>query len=398
MHSYEDPRRVDARGDQLGTSSMSSSLTRVERIQRRPGSDQHTATKRTATQSTVCVVIPVVPSSSTQSCCEAVTSAFEETLVSVLENRPEGCEIIVVLGCEYSDPWNIREEVSFLVAPRGSSTTACINLGISSTRASIVHVIRPGWRATAGWIEAAVRRFDSEDVGTVVPLSVCDDDVSRVLSCGIRVAPGGRRIECKPRSNRRQPTEIAAICVEGPSLAAGFWRTELFDLDGPGFPTACGDGLADADMAVTAAAAGWTCAVEPTCLVIAPKHLPKRSGSFLAGLHAERLFWRSRGGRSLLMPLAAHVLEIARHAIAVAPWGTAAALFGRLIAIAQFGSFGPRFRRLRDIRAAVSKTGRGSEDSSIDTARQAIFRIDGPHGSSGKPHVLPSKERYRKSA
>ena len=34
--------------------------------------------------------------------------ALEETLLSVLENRPEQCEVIVALACEYDDPWNLR--------------------------------------------------------------------------------------------------------------------------------------------------------------------------------------------------------------------------------------------------------------------------------------------------
>ena len=53
------------------------------------------------------------------------TAAMEETLVSVLEHRPDDCEIVVALGCDYADPWNIREEVRFVQAPAGSSLVAC---------------------------------------------------------------------------------------------------------------------------------------------------------------------------------------------------------------------------------------------------------------------------------
>ena len=60
----------------------------------------------------------------------AVTSAaeLEETLLSVLENRPEQCEVIVALACEYDDPWNLRDEVTFVRAPAGASTIGCVNL------------------------------------------------------------------------------------------------------------------------------------------------------------------------------------------------------------------------------------------------------------------------------
>ncbi|MFM8708725.1 MAG: hypothetical protein ACKOHK_11775, partial [Planctomycetia bacterium] len=48
----------------------------------------------------------------------ADTAAMEETLVSVLEHRPDDCEIVVALGCDYADPWNIREDVHHLSLAR----------------------------------------------------------------------------------------------------------------------------------------------------------------------------------------------------------------------------------------------------------------------------------------
>jgi cellulose synthase/poly-beta-1,6-N-acetylglucosamine synthase-like glycosyltransferase len=44
-------------------------------------------------------------------------TTLEETLVSVLENRPENSEIVVVLGFGYHDPWSVGEEVRFIQAP-----------------------------------------------------------------------------------------------------------------------------------------------------------------------------------------------------------------------------------------------------------------------------------------
>jgi hypothetical protein len=347
----------------------------------------------------VCIVIPVVPPSRRATGCEEVSAALEETLVSVLENRPDQCEIVVVLGCEYADPWNIREEVVFLRAPEGSSLTACSNLGICSSRASVVHVLQPGWRATPGWVDTARAHFQNPDVGAVVPVLVSEMDRSEVLSAGIRVLPGGRRIECRPAKKRRNG-EAAA---EGPPLAAGFWRAEVFAIDGPGFSSACGDRMADADMAVTMAAAGWECVVEPASRVVAPVRTPERMGGFLAGLHAERLFWRARAGQPLLLPLLAHLFEVVRHAVAVAPWETAAVLFGRLLALTQFGSYVSRSRRLHRVRGAVAERHR---DGPLALDPPAILRLDPPHAGPAAPVAWrqPDRrpqtqgERYRKSA
>ena len=96
------------------------------------------------------------------------TAALEETLVSVLENRPDDCEIVVPLACEYADPWNIAEEVRFVQAPAGSSLVGCINLGVSSSRGEVINVLAAGWRATEGWTDRPLEHFDCDRVGAAV--------------------------------------------------------------------------------------------------------------------------------------------------------------------------------------------------------------------------------------
>ena len=46
--------------------------------------------------------------------------ALENTLVSVLENRPADCDVVVVHSKPYSDPYELKNEVRFVSAPRGS--------------------------------------------------------------------------------------------------------------------------------------------------------------------------------------------------------------------------------------------------------------------------------------
>ena len=61
--------------------------------------------------------------------------------MSVLENRPENSEIVVVLGFGYHDPWSVGEEVRFIQAPIGSNRVACINLGLAAV--SYTHLTLP---------------------------------------------------------------------------------------------------------------------------------------------------------------------------------------------------------------------------------------------------------------
>jgi hypothetical protein len=311
------------------------------------------------------IVIPAVTDS----------AQLEETLVSVLENRPDDCEIVVPLGCRYDDPWSICDEVRFVPAPRGSGLVSCTNLGLASTTAPIVHVLAAGWRATPGWTEAAVERIAAGRVAAVVPVAVAANDRQRIVSAGIRVTQGGRRIDIAPR---KTSFDILATQPSGPCLEAGFWRSDVLFALGPGFSGICGETHADADMALAVAAIGAAVAFEPESRVVAGPARP-RVNPFLEGLRAERVFWRSLAGGSAVSRLAAHGLEVARHAGARLPLGTVPTLAGRLLAALQFGDSFRRFRELRAVLRHTVATGGSASDESM------TVRIDEPHAGVARP-------------
>ena len=321
------------------------------------------------------------------------TAALEETLVSVLENRPDDCEIVVVLGCEYDDPWNIREEVRFVQAPVGSGYVACANIGISASEGDVIHILAAGWRATSGWADGAIERFADGETAAVVPLAVSAADHDRVVGAGIRYGRGGRRIAIAPRKAAASVAKVAAAGIEphGPTIEAGFWRSDVLRQVGPGFSTACGDRCADADMAESVARTGLPVVLEPSSRVVAGATDTRRAQSFTAGLHAERLFWRSMQGRAIIPALVLHGLEIVRHAIARAPFGTLPMLAGRAVAMLQFGSYLGRYRQLRGIaRAAADRQ---------DAAESRTIRIDSAHPAAARPKSRrPEAVPLRRSA
>src|SRR5438552_8233728 len=71
------------------------------------------------------------------------TLDLETTLVSVLEHRPDDCQIIVVVNQPYADPYGLSDEVRF-VAAKGASLSACATLGIQLSDGEIVHVLATG--------------------------------------------------------------------------------------------------------------------------------------------------------------------------------------------------------------------------------------------------------------
>jgi hypothetical protein len=320
------------------------------------------------------IVIPAVTDS----------AQLEETLVSVLENRPHDCEIVVPLGCRYDDPWSICDEVRFVPAPRDSGLVSCTNLGLASARAPIVHVLAAGWRATPGWTDAAMQRIAAGDVAAVVPVAVAAEDRQRIVSAGIRVTRGGRRIDI---AARKTEVDVAAVRPSGPCLEAGFWRSDVLVALGPGFSNSCGETHADADMAAAVAAIGATVALEPESRVVAGPARP-RPHAFLEGLRAERVFWRSLAGGSVVSRLAVHGVEVARHAGVRLPLGTVPMLAGRLLAAVQFGESFRRFRELRAVmRGNVAVAGGAGQGMLRDQepGDSVTVRIDGPHAAVSRP-------------
>lgn len=306
-------------------------------------------------------------------------AALEETLVSVLENRPADAEIVVPLGCDYADPWNIRDEVRFVQAPPGASLTACTNIGIAAAAGRVVHVLAAGWRATDGWTDGPLAHFARGGVAAVVPLVVAGDD--RVVAAGIRTTRGGRRVAiggsvCDAARGPRP---------QAPVLEAGFWSADLLAATA-GFPTACGDWLADADMVAALVCHGGEVVLAPESRIIGG---PGRSppAAFMAGLQAERLFWRSLAAGAVLPAVAAHALETLRHALASAPFGTVPMLVGRLVGMLQFGGHAARARQLAAIAQAADEA----------TAERTL-RIDAAHARLAKPRRQAAPAPLKRSA
>lgn len=330
----------------------------------------------------------------------ADVSALEDTLVSVLENRPADCEIVVALSIPYDDPWNIAEEVRFVQAPAGTGLVGRVNVGVASSRGDVIHVLAAGWRATDGWTDAAVTRFDDPSVAAVVPLGVQPSDRGRVVAAGVRRTAGGRGLLNVPlkTADRLESFRVEAVASpSAPALEAGFWRADV--LARGVFSSACGDSLAAADMSATIACAGLTTVLEPRCRVVWGS-ASKRSPSFLSGMHAELLFWRSLPAHATLPALAAHAAEVMRHALATAPLGTLPMLLGRLMALVQFGRCMPRTKELRTLLAEAAGRRQQTRTLRIDTghALPSHPRRATAAGVSGAPQPSAEEVPLRRSA
>ena len=215
---------------------------------------------------------------------------LEDTLVSVLENRPERCQVIVVLNQPYDDPYDLEGEVDFVEAPHGAGLVECFDWGVTASKAPVVHLIAAGVEATSGWTDTALAHFADPEVAAVAPLLVDRDKPERILSAGLRYTSAGAicRIGSGQPADRFSP-DANLLC--GPELLAAFYRKEAVESVAALSYSGC-ELAAGVDLALALRQTGYRCVQEPACIATAMGEVLVGSGAWREGVAAERLFRR----------------------------------------------------------------------------------------------------------
>ncbi len=211
---------------------------------------------------------------------------LEDTLVSVLQNRPEKCQVVVVLNQPYEDPYELDGEVDFVQAPSGAGLVECFDWGVTASKAPIVHMIAAGVEATANWTDAAMSHFVEPDVAAVAPLIVDRVDRQRVLSAGLHYTSAGAI--CRIASRTGRPV---ASPFRGPDPLASFYRKSVLDSI-EAMPHIGSELVAATDCALAVRQAGFHCAFEPESLLTGSRDLLGGSSAWREGIAAERLYRR----------------------------------------------------------------------------------------------------------
>ncbi|MEA1951431.1 MAG: hypothetical protein U9N87_08605 [Planctomycetota bacterium] len=288
---------------------------------------------------------------------------MEDSLVSVLENRPANCQIVVVLNEVYADPYDLKNEVRFVYTPIGCGPVECLNRGIDAAEGQIVHVLTAGAEVSSAWSEAAMAHFEDGRVAAVAPLILRSDDPHRVVSAGLEYRRGG----ASRRSSRgSQLAEIPhqARSTLGPDMLAGFYRKSALGL----VDRFCGEtGVAYSavDLALKLRHAGHECVFEPNCRVYAHESLAAGEGVVLQTLQAERLFWRWAPSQGLWGSLPAHAFTVCWHTLAAFPRpAMLGRIVGRFLGLCGIGLHGRHYRQLAQLR---------------DRGESATARVPAPH-------------------
>lgn len=192
--------------------------------------------------------------------CFEQTSLLEETLVAVLQHRPDSCEIVVVHDGRYEDPYDLTDEVQFVEVARGTGWTAAFEAGIRVSSGDVIHLLGSGVIPEAGWTDSVMTAFANPAVGSVIPV-VLDGDGERIKCVGVGLGPllgrqlvgSGKELDAH-RIQKYRP--LAA------NLAASFFRYEALEELG-GLVSEFGDDWADLDLGRRLDAAGYETSLAP---------------------------------------------------------------------------------------------------------------------------------------
>lgn len=188
-------------------------------------------------------------------------SRLEMTLVSVLQNRPEDSEVIVVHDGSYRDPYALGDEVIFVEADQGSSTTELINAGLMAACSPTVHTLLDGVEVTAGWADGAAALLENDRSLASIASVVGLPKNQKTCGLGARQLRDARALRTGQLYARTTSAEVA-----GAELTSGFFRRSVLLALG-GFDASLDPAVAAVNHAWAISELGLGAAVDPQSLV-----------------------------------------------------------------------------------------------------------------------------------
>jgi hypothetical protein len=207
-------------------------------------------------------------------------ASLETTILSVLENRPQGSEILVVHNGDYNDPYELDDdEIRLIEAPAGSELVEQVSIAARQAFGSVLHTLLPGCSVEANWTAPAMAWFQDASIGSVAP-SITTNELKSTTYAGLDPHCLPRRAWCQ--RIRRGEDAVASLC-------GGFYRRQTIQaLDG-WMPLSQREG-AEAEMALAMHILSMRCIAEPESKISAPKSVIEgQVGGYALGSFAGKL-------------------------------------------------------------------------------------------------------------
>jgi hypothetical protein len=209
-------------------------------------------------------------------------AALETTILSVLENRPHGIELIVAHGGNYEDPYHLDEDELCLVnASSARDVVGLINFAVRYASGNVIQTLLPGMRVDSNWTSSALAWFHDATIAAVSPSSSSSvDNDDRLFGLDVRCLP--RRIWS---TKSRRGEEIGA------TLAGGFYRRSVIEAM-QGWIESTSREAAEAEMGLAIQALGLRSIAEPSSQLISEQRIVEGEvGGYAQGHLAGQIAW-----------------------------------------------------------------------------------------------------------
>ena len=185
------------------------------------------------------------------------TDLFETTLVSILENRPEEDDILVVNAAGYENCYDLTQEegVVFASADPSIGLIDAINFGVQNSNTPYVCPLLGGCEVAEGWASPALGRLSDENTAVVIPKT------EKITTTGRKLASFGYALRRDGVLLPLRSGKLPAGTLAAPDMAGVFFRRRTL-LDLGLFQPALGP-MAYADMALLCRELGQDVFFEP---------------------------------------------------------------------------------------------------------------------------------------
>ncbi len=96
--------------------------------------------------------------------------ALEATLLSVLENRPADCEILISHDGSYRDPYSLGDEVLFIETAKPATEATLLNEALRAAISPVLHILRAGVQVKDSWVDEPLRTLTDREISMVLPI------------------------------------------------------------------------------------------------------------------------------------------------------------------------------------------------------------------------------------
>ena len=212
--------------------------------------------------------------------CDA---SLERTLLSVLENRSDDCEIVVIHH-HYHDPYELGDEVRFVrVGSHNLTLGHQFALGLRECDAPIVNWIYPGVTVTKNWFEEPIKLMEDPYIGSVSTVIKQNDTGSTKDVCGLQQTFTFDRKEISQADAKKTG-------MLGPTKWCAFYRKAALQQIDQKFRF--GHGNFDLEYAMALKMIGFECQMATQSLAEIDLGNVAEVSEFKLGRERQQLLWR----------------------------------------------------------------------------------------------------------